>query len=75
MERLYNAEYVAGKIGVSSRTVRRAAARHDIGQFCSRGWVFFHADIEELRSVIPGKVGNPDFGRVGNPQREKTQSK
>lgn len=55
---LYDTAEAAVKIGVTDRTARRLAAKHQIGTQIGAAWHFSGEEIERLRNVAR-KMGNP----------------
>jgi len=58
-----SAATIATRLGVSVRSVRRAAGRLGIGTYTGRGMRFAEPDVARLRAEIPGRVGNPQWRR------------
>ena len=51
----------ARHLGVSDRTVRRAARQHRIGKRTGAGWIFTPGDLARLKKVIRSSPGNPNW--------------
>lgn len=53
----------AKKLRRSLRSVQRACKEHGIGTRFGKSLALTDADVARLRELIPGKVGNPNFGK------------
>lgn len=75
---MHTTSQAATKLRRSLRSVQRACAAHKIGTRFGKSLALTDADIERLRGLIPGEVGNPNFaenaaahGRKGAAARKK----
>lgn len=58
---LHSAADAARQLNCDEATVRRACAKHGIGQLVARSWVLTDSEVVQLRAIVRSAPGNPNF--------------
>jgi hypothetical protein len=76
--KLYSITDAAQEIGVHKSTISRACAKHGFGtRIGAAGVALTEAEVKRLRTLCPGKPGNPNFvpgNYFGQPPKRRKKS-